>query len=175
LGEDQPVISLQLFDPSVKTDEMPATVEEVAKGYVELIQRVQPKGPYALMGWCAAGALSFEIARQLVAANQEVSNLYLMDAWAPRYIDRQPAPRRWIADYSLRWQLIRADWRRVTTGEQTLAAFLNARNSVKGLVNLWRRIRRMPVFTTAPPDEITCCIIYSRSRHGTVPGITRAR
>jgi len=155
LGEDQPVISMQLFDPSVKMDAMPETLEEVAAGYVQLIQRVQPKGPYALMGWCVAGALSFEIARQLVALKQEVSNLYLMDAWAPRYIQRQPIPRRWIAAFSLRLQLMLADWRLVASGDKSFASFILERNLVKGLASAWQRIRRLPVLTSAAAEQIS--------------------
>jgi len=154
LGEDQPVISMQLFDPSVKMDDMPKTLEEVAAGYVQLIQRVQPKGPYALMGWCAAGALSFEIARQLIAAKQDVSNLYLMDSWVPRYIQRQPLPRRWIAQFSLRWQMLLADWGLVTAGDKTFGSFIANREVVKALVSGWRRIRRSPV-VNSDAAEIT--------------------
>jgi non-ribosomal peptide synthetase component F/thioesterase domain-containing protein/acyl carrier protein len=145
LGADQPVISLQLFDPSVKTDAMPESLEEVAAGYVQLIQRVQPNGPYNLMGWCVAGALSFEIARQLTAANKQVTNLYLMDAWLPRYIARQPPLRRLVSDYTLRLGLILADWRMFRAGQQSFADFLNNRNSVKGLKRLWNLVRKAPL------------------------------
>jgi thioesterase domain-containing protein/acyl carrier protein len=140
LGQDQPVISLQLFDPSVKTTDMPKSLEEVAAAYVQLINRVQPTGPYNLMGWCVAGALAFEIARQLVQANKQVTSLYLMDSWVPRYIQRQPPLRRFIADYSLRWQQVRADWRLVKQKRQVIRDFLNNRNGIKALRTLWNRI-----------------------------------
>jgi non-ribosomal peptide synthetase component F/thioesterase domain-containing protein/acyl carrier protein len=152
LGPDQPVISLQLFDPSVKTDAMPDTLEEVAAGYVQLIQRVQPNGPYNLMGWCVAGALSFEIARQLTAANREVANLYLMDSWLPRYIARQPPLRRIVADYTLRLGLILADWRMFRARQKSFADFLNKRNSVKALRRLWNLVTRAPPETGAQLD-----------------------
>jgi non-ribosomal peptide synthetase component F/thioesterase domain-containing protein/acyl carrier protein len=142
LGQDQPVISLQLFDPSVKTAEMPHTLEEVAAGYVELIQRVQPDGPYNLIGWCVAGALAYEIARQLVQANKQVTSLYLMDSWIPRYIQRQPPLRRLVSDYSLRWQIVRADWRLVKQKRKVIGEFLNDRNGIKALRGLWDWIRR---------------------------------
>ncbi|HLZ96832.1 MAG TPA: condensation domain-containing protein [Steroidobacteraceae bacterium] len=140
LGQDQPVISLQLFDPSVKTAEMPHTLEEVAAGYVELIQRVQPDGPYNLIGWCVAGALAYEIACQLVRANKRVTSLYLMDSWIPRYIERQPLLRRLVSDYSLRWQIVRADWRLVKQKRKVVREFLNDRNGIKAFRGLWNRI-----------------------------------
>jgi thioesterase domain-containing protein/aryl carrier-like protein len=127
LGLDQPFISLQLFDPSINHAHMPETLEQVATGYVELIRRVQPTGPYRIMGWCVAGALAFEIARQLTAAELPVADLYLIDSWVPRYISRQPFPRRLISDYTLRWQLFYADWRKMRAGHQTFAEFVSNR------------------------------------------------
>ena len=127
LGTDQPFISLQLFDPSINNARMPATLEKVAAGYVELIRRVQPMGPYRIMGWCVAGALAFEIARQLTTAGLPVADLYLIDSWVPKYISRQPFPRRLIADYTLRWQLLYADWRKMRAGHQSFGEFVSKR------------------------------------------------
>ena len=127
LGLDQPFISLQLFDPSINNARMPETLEEVATGYVELIRRVQPTGPYRIMGWCVAGALAFEIARQLNEAGHTVADLYLVDSWVPRYISRQPFPRRLVADYTLRWQLFYADWRKMRAGHQSFSDFVSNR------------------------------------------------
>ena len=157
LGQNQPVISLQLFDPSVKTTEMPKTLEEVAAGYVQLICRVQPNGPYNLMGWCIAGALTFEIARQLVHNNKQVTSLYLMDSWLPRYIQRQPPLRRLISDYSLRWQIVRAEWRLVEQKRLVIGSFLNNRNGIKALRTLWHRIvnRREDMDDVAARKELS--------------------
>lgn len=139
LGPEQPFTSLQLFDPSARSDEMPKTLEEIAAGYVQLIRRVQPKGPYQLMGWCVAGALAFEIACQLDAAHQEVQQLYLMDAWVPGYQRRLPKLRALISDYSLRWQFIVADWRRLRAKQLGFGAFLENRALTKKLRKLFRR------------------------------------
>jgi thioesterase domain-containing protein len=138
LGPDQPFISLQVFDPSTKGAQMPQTLEEVAAEYVQLIRRVQPNGPYNLMGWCVAGALSFEIARQLANAQQKVAQLFLMDSWIPRYIDRQPPVRRFVADLSLRWQLTWQDWRKA----RSVGEFISNRMSVQKLKRLWSRLSR---------------------------------
>jgi thioesterase domain-containing protein len=127
MGPQQPVTSLQVFDPSAKHATLPGTLEQIAAEYVKLIRRVHPNGPYVLAGWCVAGALAFEIARQLTAANQEVRSLFLIDSWVPRYFARQPWLRRWIGHYSLRFQLALADWRRYISGQQTLADFMSQR------------------------------------------------
>jgi amino acid adenylation domain-containing protein len=133
LGPDQPVTSLQLFDPSVKTVQMPHSLEEIAAGYVELLRRVQPQGPYMIMGWCVAGALAFEIACQLERSHKSVSHLFLMDSWVPGYFRRLPVLRRAIAERSLRWQFVLDDWRGYRAGQQRFSDFLNNRHFVKRL------------------------------------------
>jgi non-ribosomal peptide synthetase component F/thioesterase domain-containing protein len=139
LGPDQPVYSLQLFDPSVKLSALPDTLEEIAAGYVDLIRHVQPQGPYDLMGWCAAGALAFEIARQLTEQKQQVSHLFLIDSWAPGYLQRLSKPRAIVAAYSLRLKLIFADLRRVFSREKPLSAFISQRKIVEKLQRLFSR------------------------------------
>jgi non-ribosomal peptide synthetase component F/thioesterase domain-containing protein len=136
LGPEQPVYSLQLFDPSVRDSALPNSLEEMASGYVGLIRRVQPQGPYDLMGWCVAGALAFEIARQLVADRQEISHLFLIDSWVPGYFRRLPKLRGFLGAYSLRAQLIVADWRRVLASEKSIGAFVAQRT-------LFKRLRRL--------------------------------
>ncbi len=136
---------------------MPETLEDIAARYVELIGRVQPQGPYQLMGWCVAGSLAFEIARQLKECGKEVDNLFLIDSWVPRYFARQPPLRLSDrGDYSLRWQLILADWRKVVAGEQSFSAFLSNRMVVKNRRHLFGRIGllRMP-HIDAPKREDT--------------------
>jgi len=155
LGPEQPFTSLQLFDPSVRGDEMPKTLEEIAAGYVQLIRRVQPKGPYQLMGWCVAGALAFEIACQLDAAQQEVQHLYLMDAWVPGYQKRLPKLRALISDYSLRWQFIVADWRRLRAKQLGFGAFLENRALIKKLRKLFRRPNPTDIVLTADNSSVS--------------------
>jgi thioesterase domain-containing protein len=139
LGPEQPVYSLQLFDPSVRDSSLPDTLEEIAAGYVGLIRRVQPHGPYDLMGWCVAGALAFEIARRLADDKQEISHLFLIDSWVPGYFKRLPKLRGLAAVYSLRAQLIFADWRRVLASEKSVWAFITQRTLFKRLQRLFTR------------------------------------
>jgi non-ribosomal peptide synthetase component F/thioesterase domain-containing protein/acyl carrier protein len=140
LGQQQPVTSLQVFDPAAKHETLPQTLEQIAAEYVKLIRRVHPTGPYILAGWCVAGALAFEIARQLVASHERVSNVFLIDSWVPGYFARLPLLRRLAGTYSLRWQLARADWRRFKSGQQTFAQFMEQRPSVQHLRTLLARL-----------------------------------
>jgi amino acid adenylation domain-containing protein len=134
LGPDQPLTALQLFDPSIARQSLPQTLEDIAAEYVQLIQKFQAAGPYKLIGWCVGGVLAFEVARQLVEAGQEVSLLAMIDAWAPGHNRRLSRLRAILADYSYRWQLIGADWQRVMSREQSLAAFLAQRTTSKRLL-----------------------------------------
>ena len=141
LGPDQPFTSLQLFDPALPQLALPTTLEEIASGYARLIRQVQPEGPYALLGWCVAGTLAFEVACQLRAAGQEVSQLILFDTQAPGHLQRLPWLRRLLAEVSHRWQLIRADWTRAKRARHRLATFLENRGTVQKLKRwLGRRV-----------------------------------
>ena len=102
---------------------------------------MQPTGPYRIMGWCVAGALAFEIGRQLTAAGEAVADLYLIDSWVPRYISRQPLPRRWVSNFSLRMQLFYADWRKMRTGQLSFSEFADKRGSLQRLWRSWTHKR----------------------------------
>jgi non-ribosomal peptide synthetase component F/thioesterase domain-containing protein/acyl carrier protein len=157
LGRQQPVTSLQVFDPAAKDETLPQTLEQIAAEYVKLIRRVHPTGPYLLAGWCVAGALAFEIARQLAASGARVSNVFLIDSWLPGYFDRLPLLRRLIGTYTLRWQLARADWRRFKSGQQTFAQFIEQRPSVHYMRTLLARLsgrkNRGPAAEATGPEQ----------------------
>ncbi|MFC1717014.1 AMP-binding protein [Candidatus Poribacteria bacterium] len=53
--------------------------EDMAAYYIKEIRTVQPDGPYLLGGISAGGLLALEVAQQLVAQEQEVALLALMD------------------------------------------------------------------------------------------------
>jgi non-ribosomal peptide synthetase component F/thioesterase domain-containing protein len=141
LGADQPVTSLQLFDPTAQRSDLPDTLETIASEYVKLIRRVHPQGPYLLMGWCVAGTLAFEVARQLVAAKQPVARLFLVDSWVPDYFKRQPVLRRLIGNYSLRWQQLVDDWRSWRRGRLSRSEFLASRPTLQRLLQLLSKPR----------------------------------
>jgi thioesterase domain-containing protein len=139
LGPGQPLTALQLFDPSIAHQCRPQTLEAIAAEYVRLIYKFQTAGPYKLIGWCVGGVLAFEVARQLVEAGHEVALLAMIDAWAPGHNRRLSRLRAILADYSYRWQLIGADWRRVMSREQSLTAFLAQRTMSKRILRWFAR------------------------------------
>lgn len=133
LGEDLPVTALQIFDPSFPQSELPGSIEAIAASYVDLIRRLQPTGPYILLGWCNGGVLAYETARQLHAAGEQVDRVIAVDAWVPGYLNSLGWLRSRLVDFSYRFSLIRTDWQRYRRGERSLAQFILHRRMVVAL------------------------------------------
>ena len=79
LGSNQPVYALQPRGLDGLADRH-KTVEEMASYYVAEIRKVQPEGPYAILGTCFGNAVCLEMARQLQAAKQSISLLAIIDS-----------------------------------------------------------------------------------------------
>ena len=87
LGNDQPLYGLQAR--GLDGTELPhMSVEAMASDYIDLIQKVQSRGPYLLAGYSAGGIVAFEMARQLEQRGETVALLALFDAYMG-----QPGPR----------------------------------------------------------------------------------
>jgi amino acid adenylation domain-containing protein len=87
-----PVYGLQA--PGVDRSKLPIYVmEELAAYYVEQMRGFQPHGPYYFGGFCFAGVVAYEMARQLTEQGQEVGMVALIDA-LPR--GTRTPPRREI-------------------------------------------------------------------------------
>ncbi|MGI8773068.1 MAG: condensation domain-containing protein [Acidobacteriaceae bacterium] len=82
LGEDQPFYGLRELE-----QDGDLTIQERVSNYVREIRRIQPCGPYAVAGWCAAGPLTVEVARQLMDAGETVLSVILFDSWLPGYLE----------------------------------------------------------------------------------------
>jgi len=71
------------------------TFEAMAAHHARAVRRVQPHGPYLIVGECLGGALAYELAQQLRAAGEEVALLALIDSFAtgrPRLRRLVPGP-----------------------------------------------------------------------------------
>jgi thioesterase domain-containing protein len=91
LRTDQPVYGVQA-QALQKGAPVQVTLEGMAAHYVKEIRRVQPRGPYALLGLSFGGLVAYEIARQFRAQGQEVGLLGMLDTWQPDYMKRLPNP-----------------------------------------------------------------------------------
>jgi thioesterase domain-containing protein len=56
-----------------------ASLEEMATRYARLIRRIQPDGPYRLVGWSMGGVLAYETALRLVSGGARVALVALID------------------------------------------------------------------------------------------------
>jgi aspartate racemase len=86
LGEDQPFFLVNV--PEGAKLAAPYSVEDIAALHLETIVKVQPQGPYFLMGWCREALLAYEIAQRLRAQGQEVAMVAMFDTWVPKYLSR---------------------------------------------------------------------------------------
>jgi enterobactin synthetase component F len=82
LDPERPLYAFQALGlrsdvPSVR----PGSVEEMASRYLADIHRVQPHGPYHLLGWSFGGLIAHAIAGQLRAGGEEVGFLVLLDSY----------------------------------------------------------------------------------------------
>ncbi|WP_279103766.1 thioesterase domain-containing protein, partial [Gordonia paraffinivorans] len=75
---DRPIYGLQ--DPHVVNGEPPAEeVDDIATRYVEEIRRIQPDGPYHLLGWSIGGMIAHAMATRLQSDGDQVAYLGIMD------------------------------------------------------------------------------------------------
>ncbi|MER6842506.1 amino acid adenylation domain-containing protein [Streptomyces platensis] len=80
LSPDHPVYALQ--SRGLDGTEPPArSLDEMAEDYVREIRRVQPEGPYHLLGWSLGGIMAHAVATALQAQGQEVALLAVLDAY----------------------------------------------------------------------------------------------
>ncbi|MFF3072027.1 amino acid adenylation domain-containing protein [Kitasatospora sp. NPDC057904] len=94
LDEAQPFHGVQAPEYAGPDVPRPDTVEEIAALYLEHLRAVQPEGPYHLGGWCMGGMVSYEMARQLQRAGQEVAALVVVSA----SIDDPVPPRYTVSE-----------------------------------------------------------------------------
>jgi enterobactin synthetase component F len=68
-------------------DSMPLSIEAMAVRYVEEMRRVQPHGPYMLVGWSLGGLVAHEIAAHLCRNGEKVRLLGLLDSYPFRFTE----------------------------------------------------------------------------------------
>ena len=79
----------------------PRSIDEMAADYVDLIRRVQPSGPYNLLGWSFGGLVAHAIATQLQALGEEIGLLAMLDSYPVQHesmlLDDDDNPSRQVA------------------------------------------------------------------------------
>ncbi|MFG2447007.1 amino acid adenylation domain-containing protein [Nocardia fluminea] len=95
LRADRPIVGLQL--PALSDNIFRAeTIDDLAAHYVSTIRRIQPHGPYHLLGYSLGGTIAHAMAAALTAAGEQVAFTGLVDAFALADLTEQAA--RALAD-----------------------------------------------------------------------------
>ncbi|TQC46904.1 amino acid adenylation domain-containing protein, partial [Rhodococcus sp. WS4] len=79
LDPEQSIYGLQL--PAITEDSpLAESIQEMAARYAAEIRRVQPHGPYRILGWSLGGVVAHAVAVQLQSEGEEVESLVLIEA-----------------------------------------------------------------------------------------------
>lgn len=85
LGDGQPLYGVQAM--GFESGQAAITdIATMAERYVEALRGVQPRGPYAIIGWCFGARAALECARKLSDLGERVDYLAFLDAYAPHVI-----------------------------------------------------------------------------------------
>lgn len=88
-----------LHSPWVENpDAFTCTIEQASRLYLEAVRAKQPHGPYIFGGWSAGCVFAYELARQLLEADEEVLGLIIIDMHVPK-----PLPQ-WIDTTKELWE-----------------------------------------------------------------------
>jgi thioesterase domain-containing protein len=141
MGSDFPFYGLRELD----TDAEDMSVEQRAATYLDAMRSIQPKGPYYIGGWCAAGPLAVETARQIAASGEKVGFLVLFDSWRPGYAAELAREQAGTPEMSLRARLDRKlrfhkrQWARLSGSQKAryvVTVFANKFASVRNRIYL---------------------------------------
>lgn len=148
LGNDQPFYGLQ--PPGVDGAGEPlASVEQLAAYFVPQIRALQPNGRMIIAGFCAGGAVAFELAQQLSAAGATVECVALFGAPYPTFFGRpwqlrlrmmrriQQIAKHVPAILAGNWKYLAEKWRERKSGDE---------GSEDAVVKFRRRVERATLF-----------------------------
>ena len=76
------------------SSEADSDIDEMIEHYLDRIATVQREGPYFFLGHSFGGMAAFEMAQRLIAANEKVACLIVLDTLPPRDIGRFPFGER---------------------------------------------------------------------------------
>jgi nonribosomal peptide synthetase DhbF len=80
IPSDYPIYALQARN-LMQGKTFPDSIEDMAADYLSIIRKIQPTGPYNLLGWSFGGLVAHAIATQLQSVGERVSLLALLDSY----------------------------------------------------------------------------------------------
>ena len=173
LGADQPVYALQ----KLGLNEIAPVIHDVktmASNYLSEIRRVQPKGPYSIIGYCLSAPICYEIALQLNKIGEECALVGIIDSRrTPNYF-----PKRTVKEKIQRFtKMIRGnDWsfvtevlrQRVINPLRNRGAYMVASEPSKKEADLWNMTNAIldEYVWEAYPGKITLISTKQRQEDG---------
>ncbi|MGW0671098.1 amino acid adenylation domain-containing protein, partial [Streptomyces sp. NPDC002746] len=93
IGPQHPVYAIQARGLG-RSEPLPASFEEMAADYADQIHKIQPQGPYLLLGWSAGGLIAHAIACELQARGERTDLLAVLDAYPVKDVrfEEEPVP-----------------------------------------------------------------------------------
>ena len=83
IGNNQPVYGIQSSGLDGKEQPLDS-VETMASRYIEAIRKIQPRGPYHLLAYCAGAVIAYEMACRLEADGEKPGFFGIIDYSAPK-------------------------------------------------------------------------------------------
>jgi acetoacetyl-CoA synthetase len=80
IQSDHPIYGMQARGID-GVDEPLERIEDMAQFYLDAIKELQPRGPYALMGYSLGGLVALEMAQRLSGSGEKVALLAMLDAY----------------------------------------------------------------------------------------------
>ncbi|MGW2048295.1 non-ribosomal peptide synthase/polyketide synthase [Streptomyces sp. NPDC001858] len=93
IGPQHPVYAIQARGLG-RPEPLPESFEEMAADYADQIRKIQPEGPYLLLGWSAGGLIAHALACELQARGERTALLAILDAYPVKDVqfDEMPVP-----------------------------------------------------------------------------------
>jgi thioesterase domain-containing protein/acyl carrier protein len=91
----RPVLGIELHDLGVEPSVL-RSMEDLAEAVLQRMRQVQPVGPYTILGYSFGGTLAVEVARQLMAMDQALESVVILDSYVPDLL-RSPEGLRKLA------------------------------------------------------------------------------
>ncbi|AXI80468.1 non-ribosomal peptide synthase/polyketide synthase [Peterkaempfera bronchialis] len=91
IGPQHPVYAIQARGLG-RPEPLPMSFEEMAADYAEQIRKLQPEGPYLLLGWSAGGLIAHALACELQSRGERTALLAILDAYPVKDVRFEEVP-----------------------------------------------------------------------------------
>ncbi|HAT1660692.1 amino acid adenylation domain-containing protein [Legionella pneumophila] len=96
---DYPIPLYGLQDPSISSGKLIfESISSMAKAYTQAIKKIQPHGPYYLVGYSFGGSLMHEVAHLLTQQNEHIGLLAMIESWCT-FSSKQKSKNHFIEAY----------------------------------------------------------------------------